>query len=83
MLETVSRPRRSGEDIGATPGDIMSLYVPDTDAAIMTRRYNLSGVVTFAIWFTRMGHAVTLLLLASAVSSRMRDSPDIQAPEAA
>jgi len=43
MLETVNRPERSGEDVGAALGDIMSLYVPDTDAAIMTRRYNLSA----------------------------------------
>jgi hypothetical protein len=83
MLETVSRPGRSGEDVGAGLGDIMSLYVPDADAAIMRRRYNLSGVVTFVIWSTRMGRAVTLLLLASAVSSRVRDSPDNRAPEAA
>jgi len=47
MLETVSRPGRSGEDVGAGLGDIMSLYVPDADAAIMRRRYNLSGVGTF------------------------------------
>lgn len=83
MLETVSRPGRSGEDVGAGLGDIMSLYVPDADAAIMRRRYILSGVVTFVIWSTRMGRAVTLLLLASAVSLRVRDSPDNRAPEAA
>ena len=83
MLETVSRPGRSGEDVGAGLGAIMSLYVPDTDAAIMRRRYNLSGVMTFVTWSTRMGRAVMLLLLASAVSSRVRDSPDNRAPEAA
>jgi len=83
MMETDSRPGRSGEDVGAALGDIMSLYVPDTDAAIMRRRYNLSGVVTFVTWSTRMGRAITLLLLASAVSSRVRDSPDNRAPEAA
>jgi hypothetical protein len=73
MLKTVSWLGRSGEDVGPALGDIMSLYVPDTDAAIMTRRYNLSGVVTFVTWSTRMGRATTLLLLASAVSSRVRD----------
>lgn len=62
MLETVSRPGRSGEGVGAALGDIMSLYVPDTDAAIMRRHYNLSGIVTFVTWSTRMGCAVTLLL---------------------
>jgi len=83
MLETDSRPRRSGEDVGAALGNIMSLYVLDTDAAIMRRCYNLSGVVTFVTWSTRMGRAITLLLLASALSSRVRDSPDNRAPEAA
>ena len=68
MLETLSRPGRSGEDVGAGFGDIMSFYVPYRDAAIMRRRYNLSGVVTFVTWSTRMGRATTLLLLASAVS---------------
>jgi hypothetical protein len=49
----------------------------------MRRRFSLSGVVTFVIKSTRMGRAVTVVLLASAVSSRVRDSPDNRAPEAA
>lgn len=73
MLETVSCPGRSGKDVGAGLGDIMSLYVPDADAAIMRRRYNLSGVMTFVTWSTRMGRTV---------SSHVRDSPDNRAPEA-
>jgi len=80
---TLRGPGRSGEDVGAALGNIMSFYAPDTDAVFMRRRYNLSGVVTFVTWPTRMDRAVKLLLLVSAVSSRVRDSPDNRAPEAA